>query len=76
MSGELAAYGAKVAPPIAVAGLTVVGLTLQEWVYVMTILYTGIQTVITLSPKIAPKLAAAWAKLRSLWAKSDTSASA
>lgn len=35
-----AAEAVKAAPPIAITAATLAGLSLQEWVYVMTILYT------------------------------------
>ncbi len=44
-TGELAAAGAKAAPPIAVAGMSFAGIALQEWVYISTILYTSFLTV-------------------------------
>lgn len=44
-TGELAAAGAKAAPPIAVAGATFAGIALQEWVYIATIIYTSFLTV-------------------------------
>jgi hypothetical protein len=46
MSQKLADAGgeaAKVSPPIAVLGATVYGMTLQDWVFVLTLIYLVIQ---------------------------------
>jgi hypothetical protein len=46
MSQKLAETGAeavKAAPPIAVLGVTAQGMTLQEWVYVATLVYICLQ---------------------------------
>jgi hypothetical protein len=32
--------GVKLAPPISVVGVTLAGMSLQEWVYALTIVYT------------------------------------
>ena len=42
---------AKVFPPIAVSGLTLAGVQLQDWLIMATILYTVIQIIIAL-PKL------------------------
>ena len=42
---------AKVFPPIAVSGLTLAGVQLQDWLIMATILYTVIQIIILL-PKL------------------------
>lgn len=34
------ASGAKASPPITVAAATMAGMSLQDWVYVLTIIYT------------------------------------
>ena len=34
----------KASPPIAVAGVTIAGMSLQEWVLVSTLIYTILQT--------------------------------
>ena len=47
--GEGVALGAaKVSPPVIVSGLTVVGVQLQDWLILATILYTVIQIIILL----------------------------
>jgi len=38
-------------PPVAVSAFSFLGLALQEWVYVATIIYTGIQ-ILRLMPKV------------------------
>jgi hypothetical protein len=46
MSQKLADTGieaAKASPPIAVLAVTAQGMTLQDWVFVLTLLYLGIQ---------------------------------
>ena len=42
---------AKVSPPIVVSGLTVTGVQLQDWLIMVTLLYTVIQIIIAL-PKL------------------------
>ena len=42
---------AKVSPPIAVSGLTLAGVQLQDWLIMTTLLYTVIQIIIAL-PKL------------------------
>lgn len=32
--------GLKVAPPVSVMAVTIAGMSLQDWVYVLTIIYT------------------------------------
>lgn len=49
--GETAAALGKVAPPVAVSGLTVAGVSLQDWVLILTALYTLVQLALS-----APKL--------------------
>lgn len=42
--GEYAVnQGSKLAPTAAVSGLSLIGVPLQEWVYIVTILYTVLQ---------------------------------
>lgn len=41
---------ARAAPPVAVSTFSFLGFSLQEWVYVLTILYTGIQ-ILRMLPK-------------------------
>ena len=42
---------AKVSPPVIVSGLTVTGVQLQDWLIMVTLLYTVIQIIIIL-PKL------------------------
>lgn len=43
---DVAQEGIKMAPPVGVTALSVVGgLTLQEWVYVLTAIYTALMIV-------------------------------
>jgi hypothetical protein len=41
---DAAAYATRVAPPMAVTGASFLGLPLSEWVYIVTIAYTLLQT--------------------------------
>lgn len=50
---------AKVSPPVVVSGLTVTGVQLQDWLIMVTILYTLIQIIIAL-----PKLKQSFKKWR------------
>lgn len=43
LSSEVAAIATKGAPPITVAGLTVAGVELQDWVYILTIIWLVVQ---------------------------------
>lgn len=40
---EVGSEAAKSSPPIAVLGATASGLTLQDWVYIATLLYLALQ---------------------------------
>lgn len=42
---------AKASPPVAVSGLTLVGVQLQDWLIIATLIYTVIQIIILL-PKL------------------------
>lgn len=53
---EAGVVTAKVAPPVVVSGMVVAGYPLQDWLIVLTIIYTVIQIVLLL-----PKL---WQMLR------------
>ena len=46
---------AKASPPIAVSGLTLAGVQLQDWLIMATLLYTAIQIIIAL-PKLKQSL--------------------
>ncbi|GHH52458.1 hypothetical protein GCM10009090_16440 [[Pseudomonas] boreopolis] len=37
---SVAAAAAKLSPPVTVVGVTILGYSLQDWVYVLTIIYT------------------------------------
>jgi hypothetical protein len=43
MGGDLFAAAGKSAPPVAVAGMTVAGVGLQDWVLIATLLWLGAQ---------------------------------
>lgn len=50
---DLAATGLKVAPAVAVMGAdTVLGITLQDWVFIATLLYLFLQAVVIM-PKVS-----------------------
>lgn len=52
---EVGAVTAKVTPPIVVSGMVVAGYPIQDWLIVLTIIYTVIQIVLLL-----PKLRQMW----------------
>ena len=43
---EVSMAAAKAAPPVVVAGATLMGYSLQEWVYILTIIYLLLQIVV------------------------------
>jgi hypothetical protein len=43
-SGEYIAAAGKATPPLAVSGVMVAGLSLQDWVLTATLVYTALQT--------------------------------
>ena len=52
---EVGAVTAKVTPPVVVSGMVIAGYQLQDWLVVLTIIYTIIQIVLLL-----PKLRQMW----------------
>ena len=52
---EVGVVTAKVAPPVVVSGMVIAGYPLQDWLIVLTIIYTVIQIVLLL-----PKLWQMW----------------
>ena len=52
---EVGAVTAKVTPPVVVSGMVVAGYPLQDWLIVLTIIYTVIQIVL-----LMPKLRQMW----------------
>ena len=54
---EVGVVTAKVTPPIVVSGMVVAGHPIQDWLIVLTIIYTGIQIVL-----LMPKLRQMWGK--------------
>lgn len=52
---EVGAVTAKITPPVVVSGMVIAGYTLQDWLIVLTIIYTVIQIVLLL-----PKLWQMW----------------
>jgi len=52
---EVGAVTAKITPPVVVSGMVIAGYPLQDWLIVLTIIYTVIQIVLLL-----PKLRQMW----------------
>jgi len=52
---EVGAVTAKVTPPVVLSGMVIAGYQLQDWLIVLTIIYTVIQIVLLL-----PKLRQMW----------------
>ncbi|WP_338445965.1 hypothetical protein V5F89_12520 [Pelagerythrobacter marensis] len=48
---EIFAAAGKASPPITVSGLAVAGVSLQDWVFIATLIYTVVQTLL-LMPKL------------------------
>lgn len=46
MQAEIAEQAAKAAPPVAVAGVSIAGIPLSEWVYALTAVYLLFQIVV------------------------------
>jgi hypothetical protein len=51
-SNELAAEAVKASPPLTVAGLTIYGVGLQDWILILTAIYTVIQIFILIRDKL------------------------
>ena len=49
---DIAASGVKAIPPITVTGLSLSGVTLQEWVLIATLVYTVLQILILVRDKV------------------------
>ena len=54
-AAEVGIVSVKVAPPVVVSGMVVVGYPIQDWLIVLTIIYTVIQIVL-----LMPKLHKMW----------------
>lgn len=52
MKEEIASATLKASPPIAVSGLTFSGVTLQDWVYIATLVYLAFQIYVIVRDKI------------------------
>lgn len=52
MKEEVASASLKIAPPLTVSGLTVVGVTMQDWVYIGTLIYLAFQIFVIIRDKI------------------------
>ncbi len=52
MKEEIVTATAKAAPPLAVSGLTISGVTLQDWVYIATLVYLAFQIFVIVRDKI------------------------
>lgn len=55
MEPEYVQHAIKVAPPLTVSGFTLFGHPMQEWVYILTALYTVIQIGVTVSKFLTKK---------------------
>lgn len=42
----------KASLPVTVTGMSVAGITLNEWVYILTLIYLGLQIVVIIKDKI------------------------
>lgn len=51
-SGELMATAGKAAPSITVSGLALAGVSLQDWVFMLTAIYTALQIFLTIRKAI------------------------
>lgn len=54
-SGEYIVAATKVSPPVAVTGITLAGIGLQDWVMIVTLIYTVLQIGFLLYGKIKAK---------------------
>lgn len=52
MKEEIVTATAKAAPPLAVSGLSVSGVSLQDWVYIATLVYLAFQLYVIIRDKI------------------------
>lgn len=52
---EIVTAAVKAAPPVAVSGLTVAGLPLQDWVLILTAIYTLAQLYVLVRDRIAQR---------------------
>lgn len=52
---DKAGEGALAAPPVAVTGLAIAGVSLQDWVYIMTLVYLVVLIVIKIKELIVGK---------------------
>jgi len=55
---EIFAAAGKISPPLTVSGLAFAGVSLQDWVFIATLVYTIVQTLL-LVPK-AMKIVQGW----------------
>lgn len=58
VGNELFAAAGKASPPLTVSGLAVAGVSLQDWVFIATLIYTVVQFLL-LTPKVV-KLIREW----------------
>lgn len=56
MQQEIAEAGAKAALPVSVVGLSVAGITLDQWVYILTIIYLVMQMFVLAKREITAML--------------------
>lgn len=52
MKEEVVSASLKVAPPLTVSGLTAGGVTMQDWVYIGTLIYLAFQIFVIVRDKI------------------------
>ncbi len=51
-NSELTAESLRIGPPAAVAGLSLYGVSLQDWVLVVTLIYTGLSVILLIRDKV------------------------
>ena len=49
---DLTVESIRVGPPAAVAGLSLLGVSLQDWVLVVTLIYTGLSAILLIRDKV------------------------
>lgn len=62
MKEEVVSASLKVAPPLTVSGLTAGGVTMQDWVYIGTLIYLAFQIFVIIRDKIIREWSASKSK--------------
>ena len=71
MQHEVVQEAAKAAPPVTVVGMTVFGIPLNEFVLLLTALYTALQIYVLVRDRIVIKdKGATWRQVKKYWANS------